>query len=99
MAIWKNSLMTTVYYDETEANEGEKCEVKIDNKTIVASYGDREGGFTIYEGKNDGTGHFELFCPKRRGRATLHMFKGAKVLEGSWIEEDERGFWKIELFD
>jgi len=91
--------MATLFYDEREAIEGEKCEVKIDEKTIVVSYEDEEGGFIIYKGGNEGTGHFELFCPEQDGRATLHMFKGARILEGSWIEGGGRGFWKIELFD
>jgi len=76
--------MTTAFFDETPAYEDEECLVRINDNLIEVSYDDEEGN-AIYRGKNTGTGHFELSCPERDGRATLHMFKEGifrKILAG-----------------
>jgi hypothetical protein len=39
-------------------------------------------------------GHFELRGENFDGHASLHMFPGSSVLEGSWAEEGERGMWR-----
>ena len=96
MPVWKNSLMTTVYFDDTPADEAEECVVRIEGDVIEISYDDEEGN-VIYRGKNDSSGHFELTCFERSGRATLHMFKDGKFLDGYWIEGGYKGFWRIEL--
>jgi len=96
MPVWKNSLMTTAFLDETSAFEAEECVVRIEGDVIEISYDD-EGGNVIYRGQNDSSGHFELICPERSGRATLHMFKDGKFLDGYWIEGGYKGFWRIEL--
>lgn len=96
MSIWKNSRMDSVYYDDTEALEDEPCEVRIDGDLIVVSYED-DDGVVIYKGKSQGAGHFQLTAPERNAKATLHMFEGSKILEGFWIEEGYKGFWRITL--
>ncbi|MCX5846688.1 MAG: hypothetical protein NTW12_10110 [Deltaproteobacteria bacterium] len=92
----KTALMDTVFYDETPADEGEECEIRINGNVIVLSYKD-DNGVVIYEGKDKGHGHFVLKCPERQARATLHRIPNSKFLEGYWIEEGERGFWRITL--
>lgn len=87
--------MDTLYYDD-DANVGDQCEVKIDERSIVVSYHD-EGGWVNYSGKNDGSGPFELSADGSDGRATLHMFPNSNVLEGYWVEENTSGMWRIEL--
>jgi hypothetical protein len=96
--VWKKSLMTTAFFDDTEAYEDEECVVRIDEKSIEVSYDNKEEN-VIYRGKNDESGHFELICPERNGRASLHMFENGKFLEGYWVESGEKGFWRIQLRD
>ena len=49
----KTALMDSVFYDETPANEGEECEIRIDGNEIVVSYED-DDGVVIYKGKDEG---------------------------------------------
>ena len=53
----------------------------------------------LYKGKNEQTGHFRLFYEQKNGRASLHKFDGENILEGSWTEDGDEGFCKIELKD
>lgn len=96
MTVWSNSRADIFYYND-DADCGDPCEVKIDNGRIVVSYEDEGGGYIVYEGSENGAGHFELSAPSVNGRATLHMFNGNKVLEGWWDEEGTRGMWRIFL--
>ena len=93
--IWKNSKMSTVYYDADQADENVPCVVKFDDATILVEYED--DGIVQYRGKERSPGHFELFSDAVNGKATLHMFPGSKLLEGSWIEDGARGMWWVEL--
>lgn len=88
--------MDTVFYDETTAYEGQKCEIRIDKGEIVVSYQDEDGS-AIYKGKDEGHGHFVLDRPGKRGKATLHQIPNSKFLEGYWEEEGYKGFWRIIL--
>ena len=101
MPVWPHSEMTTAYFDASEAVEGDRCEVRIDESEIVVSYqeDDERNGFThvLYQGKNIGDGHYKLTCPERNGEATLHRFPDGKILEGYWKEDGYRGFWRIYL--
>jgi hypothetical protein len=47
MPIWKNSLMTTAFFDETPAFEAEECVVRIEGDVIEISYDDEEGNVFI----------------------------------------------------
>lgn len=88
--------MDIVFYDETPADEGEECEIRIDGNEIVLSYKD-DGSVVIYKGKDEGHGHFVLECPEKQAKATLHQIPKSKFLEGFWIEEGDKGFWRIIL--
>ena len=88
--------MDSVYYDNTYADERGDCEVKIGDNGIVVSYKD-DRGIAIYKGKEKGQGHYLLECPERNGRANLHMFPEGEILDGYWIEEGYKGFWRIYL--
>lgn len=100
MAIWKNSLMVSAFLDSARAFIDDPCQVRIDQKEIVVSYEDEDvDGIVVYKGKENGTGHFELFCPEVNGKATLHMFEGGNILEGYWQESGYEGFWRIKLID
>jgi len=92
----QTALMDTVFYDDTPAYEGEECEIRIDNEEIVVSYKD-DGGVVLYKGRDHGHGHFILECPELQGKATLHQIPQSRFLEGYWIEEGTRGFWRITL--
>ena len=93
--IWSNS-KADIYYRDTEADLDEPCEVRVDGNSIVVSYED-DGGHTVYKGIENGIGHFELSAPTVKGRASLHMFKHNRILEGYWEEDGQRGMWRIKL--
>jgi len=88
--------MDTAYYDETTADEEEDCEIIINMDKIVVSYR-YDNEVVVYKGKDEGHGHFVLECPDRKGKATLHQIPESKFLEGFWIEEGYKGFWRITL--
>ncbi len=87
--------MDTVFYDHTPAYENEDCDIRIHEKDISVSYNDH--GMVIYRGKDEGHGHFILECPERNGKASLHQIQHCKFLEGFWIEDGKKGFWRITL--
>jgi hypothetical protein len=94
MPIWSHCKMDMLDYDRTPADEDYPREVRINQHTIVVENEDNEG--TVwYVGVDDGTGHLELHCRERAGRATLHMFQKGLVLEGYWEEGGYRGLWRI----
>ncbi|WP_139826127.1 hypothetical protein [Derxia lacustris] len=95
MTIWANSKMSSLYYSNESASEDYACVVKIDDNEIVVEYED--DGTRQYRGKNNGDGHFELHSHELHGKASLHMFPGSSILEGSWVEGSYRGMWRIEL--
>ncbi len=86
--------MDTVYFDDSVAEEGFPCEVRLGDGEIVVSY-EGDDGFINYTGKEIGEGHFQLSCASNGGSASLHCFKGSKILEGFWIEDGVKGFWRI----
>jgi len=96
IVVYQNSKMDTVYYDNDAAAEGDDCEVKIGNNEIIVSYEEGDG-FAMYRGREISQGHFELQYPENNGKASLHMFAGSKILEGFWIEDGAKGFWRIYL--
>lgn len=94
MGLWNQCTMTTLYHS-ADPSEGYPCVVKIEGDQILVEYKDSE--YVQYRGESNGDGHFELEGVGFDGRATLHRFPGASVLEGSWAEEGARGMWRIEL--
>ncbi len=96
MTTWKAKMETT-FYDDTSALKHENCEVRIEESgDIVVSYED-DDGYTVYQGKGHGSGHYILELPKLQAKATLHRLHGSRFLEGSWIEEGTHGFWETTL--
>lgn len=88
--------MACVYFDETPADEHILCKVTIDAQNISIDYSD-EGESYRYAGQEHGHGHYILYCHSIKGEATLHRLPGSKFLEGYWIEDGERGMWRITL--
>ena len=95
--IWDNCSMKTVYYGSTGSVEHDNVTVKIDSDSILVEYDDY--GYRVqYVGKNNGNGHFHLEAIDGDGSASLHrMTPQSEMLEGSWIENAERGMWKLFL--
>ena len=87
--------MSTLYYSDDDASENFPCVVKITDREILVEYDDE--GLVQYRGVNDGSGHFLLTAPMVEGRASLHRFPDASIVEGSWVEGSYRGMWRIEL--
>jgi len=96
IVVYQNSKMDTIYYDSEKAAEGDDCEVKLGNHEIIISYAEGNG-FGMYKGKELSPGHFSLEYPEKNGKASLHMFSDSKILEGFWVEDGARGFWRIHL--
>lgn len=95
MTIWNQCKMSTLYYSDDDASENFPCVVKITDREILVEYDDE--GLVQYRGVNDGSGHFLLTAPMVEGRASLHRFPDASIVEGSWVEGSYRGMWRIEL--
>ena len=94
MEIYNHCTMTTLYHSEDPSENGSRV-VKLDKDRILVEYED--GGQVQYEGKGNGEGHFELNGVGFHGRASLHMFPGSSVLEGTWVEEGYHGMWRIKV--
>lgn len=99
--IWSKSTMAHLFYDNEEADEHEPCLVSLEDGVLVLEYDDEDSaGRPIrahYRGAEQGEGHFQLACVETGGKATLHRFPGASLLEGSWTEGGYRGMWRITL--
>src|SRR5262245_17892701 len=74
------------------------CEVRIGNGSISVSYEDG-GIIVVYEGPEIEPGHFKLTANGNgvSGRATLHRFTDADVLDGWWLENGNEGMWRLIL--
>ena len=96
MPVWSNCRIEVVTCDGEPPFVDDDCDVRIDADAVAVSYFDDQGP-VVFVGSNDGSGHFELACRSRPRRATLHMFPDGTVLEGSWVENDVRGFHRILL--
>ncbi|ESY01396.1 hypothetical protein [Mesorhizobium sp. LNJC405B00] len=97
MTVFKNCTMT-MFTAEGEWDWGDSCEVRISDGSIAVSYRD-DGQLVVYEGPELEPGHFKLQFSAMNGRATLHRFAGADILEGHWIEGGNQGMWRIQLDD
>ena len=95
MEMYKNSRIDVLHYDDN-SYEDDPCQVRIGEGDIVVDY-EEDGKRIVYKGKEIEIGHFELICEDVNGRATLHRFPKANILEGSWVEDGTRGMWKIRL--
>lgn len=93
MPVFRNSDMT-MYSADGEWSI--PCEVRIDAGSIAVSYDDEDGP-VVYEGTEEGAGHFRLTAPRVAGRATLHRFYADDMLEGFWVESGHEGMWRIQL--
>lgn len=74
------------------------CEVRIADGSITVSYMDG-AKFVVYEGSENGAGHFKVRSEAVRGRASLHCFHDDDILEGHWIENGSMGMWRIQLIE
>lgn len=91
--------MDNLYYNpKDDPDLGDGCLVHFETGTITVKY-DYDGEPVIWRGTARGTDHFELHSPEVDGRATLHRFPEGNVLIGEWIENGEKGMWRIELVE
>ena len=91
MNTWKKAVRAS--YNREMMSE---CQVRIDGTRIAISYQQHDGP-TVYEGEEIASGHFELACARKNGRATLHRPPGENLLEGYWVEGQDHGMWRIKL--
>jgi len=97
MSVWKAKMETAFFHGE-ESYEQE-CTVRLERENIAVSYEDNENNLVVYTGTDHGGGHFVLGYPELKAKATLHQMEGSKCLEGYWVEEGVRGFWRIVLIE
>lgn len=95
MSTWR-ALMDTVYYDSSEAWEHASSIVNLEDNRITVSYDIGDLNYR-YIGDEIALGHFNLTLEQGDGRASLHMFPGSKIMEGYWVEDGARGFWRLIL--
>jgi hypothetical protein len=95
--LFSNARMDTLY-NGSNADLSDRCAVRIDDTQIRIEY-TFDDERTQYEGRAIAPGHYRLECPERNGYATLHRIPDSSILEGSWIEDGERGMWRIELHE
>jgi hypothetical protein len=88
----KGSMET--YRPDKAASFDQPCRVKITGTHIVVSY-EQDGEHCEYKGEMKGRGHFELRADGFQGTATLHCLDNDSVLEGSWVEQNYHGMWRI----
>ena len=69
MQIFK-AKMDTAYYDDTEAEEHEHCEVHIGDSVITVIYQDEDDTRVEYTGREQGEGHYVLESIHPAGKAT-----------------------------
>lgn len=98
MTFYRHSTVHSFYGDETPVDIG-PCQVRIDNGRIEVIYEGDTGGEEVYEGTEDGDGHFKLEKRNGDGKANLHQFQNGKILDGWWSEEGDEGMWRIHLSD
>ena len=91
MPTWTNSTMDTFMQGDQS-----QCEVRITVFEIVVTYDYGQGPVT-YKGKEIAPGHYELAAEEMGGKASLHRSPDNLWLEGSWIEGDKEGMWRIKL--
>lgn len=84
------------YRPHTSASFNIPCRVKISGDIMIVTY-DQDGEHCVYKGDMNGRGHFELHAVNFDGQATLHFIENDTVLEGSWLEGNYGGMWKIKL--
>lgn len=101
---YKNSMMDSLTWNSHERRDVPTV-VSIENGHITVTYS-LESEQYRYTGTERGEGHFELRKSGDDGRATLHRAAAsltatpdqpARILEGSWVEGQTSGMWKIRL--
>lgn len=96
MKLWEDCRVENTYLGVVETSGDDSADVRIGDGRIVLTWEDDEG-VVEWHGREHGEGHFELACPERAGRGTLHRFPGGRILEGFWSERGETGFWRVHL--
>lgn len=97
MSEWQKATMDNFYYHPAyEPDLDDECLVLIDGASITVKYDD-EGEPVTWLGQEVEPGHFHLRSGGASDKATLHRFPGSGILVGDWVEDGERGMWRIEL--
>jgi hypothetical protein len=94
MPVFPNATSDT--YTSEGLHQNQPIQVRLDEGSIAISYQDDDGP-VVYEGLEIESGHFELDCARKRGKAILHRMPGENVLEGWWLENRIEGMWRIYL--
>jgi hypothetical protein len=98
MSVWQSAVMDNLYYDHSKPELGDECYVRFEGNLIYVKY-DLDGEPQIWRGEELAHGHYELKLMDGNGHARLHRFPDANVLVGEWVEDGEKGAWRVRLDD
>jgi hypothetical protein len=93
---WKAAQMDNLYYDHTSPALGDDCFVRFEGDLLYVKY-DNEDETQTWRGVELSPGHYELKLMQGQGHARLHRFPGTDVFVGEWIEDGEKGAWRIRM--
>lgn len=94
---WRYSTMETIYPHDLPSVT-EPCEVVFAGRSVSISHQDAELGLITLQGEEVEPGHYRLRGPNG-STFTLHRFRDAERLEGSWADRNNLGMWTISLSD
>lgn len=96
MSEWAEASMDNLYYDNSLPSFNWQCFVRKEGGMLHVKYDDDDETLT-WRGEEISPGHFKLQLLGGNGHARLHAFPGGKVYVGEWIEDGEKGTWRISI--
>lgn len=96
MNTWQIAVMDNLFYDHSKPDLGDECLVRLEGTLIYVKY-DVDGEPQQWRGEELAPGHYELKLMNGSGHASLHRFPNANVFVGEWVEDGEKGAWRIRL--
>jgi hypothetical protein len=97
MSDWQKATMDNFYFSPgDEPDLDDECLVRFDAGSITLKYDD-DGEPVVWRGTEIAPGHFKLQSPEVDGNATLHRFPNGPTLIGEWVEDGQRGVWRVDL--
>ncbi len=100
MTNYKDASMTICTFGQIQTVDSIKCDVNLNEDGVIeVSYKSKATlrGCTVYDGQENGEGHYLIESEKPVFRGSLHRFPGSMMLEGYWEKEGDQGMWRIEL--
>ena len=94
--VYTNATMDT-YYQDQPAHLGSDCILSFNDDECELKYDDDDGKFWSWKGIAQGQGHYKLKANHSGAQGSLHMFEGARIMDGYWSENGFKGMWRVYL--